>query len=57
MLMAALLATGVRYEHLERMLKETPARVLGLEPGWTPAVPSVAREHPALIHDVERTAP
>jgi uncharacterized protein DUF6282 len=57
MLMAALLATGVRYEHLERMLKETPAQVLGLEPGWTPAVPTVAREHPALVHDVERTAP
>lgn len=40
MLFAALLDNGVPYEYLERMAKVTPERVLGLEPGWTPAMPS-----------------
>lgn len=39
MLLAALLDLGVPYEYLERMAKETPERVLGLEPGWSPTLP------------------
>jgi predicted TIM-barrel fold metal-dependent hydrolase len=39
MLLAALLGVGVPYEYLEKMTKENPAKVLGLEPGWTPAMP------------------
>jgi hypothetical protein len=47
MLLAALLDIGVPYEYLEKMAKQTPAAVLGLEPGWAPpperaAEPSVA---------------
>jgi hypothetical protein len=36
MLLAALLESGVPYEYLEKMAKETPAAVLGLEHGWAP---------------------
>jgi hypothetical protein len=52
MLMAALLAVDVPYEYLEKMLKVNSAEVLGLEPGWTPAVPAAAREYPAMTHGV-----
>ena len=51
MLMAALLGVGVLYEHLEKMLKQTPVEVLGLEPGWQPAAP--VREFPTMVHDGE----
>jgi hypothetical protein len=40
MLLVALLDLGVPYEYLERMTKENPARVLGLESGWTPSLPA-----------------
>jgi hypothetical protein len=50
MLMAALLGVGVPYEYLERMLKETPVEVLGLEPGWQPAPTA---EFAAMVHDGE----
>jgi hypothetical protein len=36
MLLAALLDIGVPYEYLEKMAKQTPVAVLGLEPGWSP---------------------
>jgi hypothetical protein len=36
MLLAALLDIGVPYEYLEKMAKQTPVAVLGLEPGWAP---------------------
>jgi Family of unknown function (DUF6282) len=36
MLLAALLDVGVPYEYLEKMAKDTPVAVLGLEPGWAP---------------------
>jgi len=36
MLLAALLDIGVPQEYLAKMAKETPAAVLGLEPGWIP---------------------
>jgi Family of unknown function (DUF6282) len=49
MLMAALLGVGVRYEYLEKMLKQTPVEVLGLEPGWSPALAPTA-EHPEMVH-------
>jgi len=48
MLLAALLAADVPYECLEKMLKANPAEVLGLDLGWTPAVPSTS-EHPSMI--------
>jgi hypothetical protein len=51
MLMAALLGVGVPYEYLEKMLKETPVEVLGLEPGWLPATP--VREFPTMVQDRE----
>jgi Family of unknown function (DUF6282) len=50
MLMAALLEVGVPYDYLEKMLKVNSAEVLGLEPGWTPALPGTTPEHPAMIH-------
>jgi hypothetical protein len=53
MLMTALLDVGVPYEYLEKMLKVNSAEVLGLEPGWTPALPEAAREHPGMIHGVD----
>jgi len=37
MLLAALLELGVPYEYLEKMAKETPAKVLGLDPDWRPS--------------------
>jgi hypothetical protein len=36
MLLAALIDIGVPYEYLEKMAKQTPALLLGLDPGWTP---------------------
>jgi hypothetical protein len=36
MLLAALLDIGVPHEFLEKMAKQTPVEVLGLEPGWAP---------------------
>jgi hypothetical protein len=36
MLLAALLDVGVPYEYLEKMTKQNPAGVLGLDPGWSP---------------------
>ena len=57
MLLAALLDIGVPYEYLEKMAKQTPVEVLGLEPGWSPPArprpgqatagrrPSPVREH------------
>ena len=53
MLMAALLGVGVPYEYLERMLKETPVEVLGLEPGWQPAATAA---FPAMVHDGDSSA-
>jgi hypothetical protein len=50
MLMVALLDNGVPYEYLEKMLKINSAEVLGLEPGWTPAISQSTGEHPAMIH-------
>ena len=48
MLLAALLGVGVPYEYLEKMTKRNPERVLGLEPGWTPAIePSLPDLTPA----------
>jgi hypothetical protein len=37
MLLAALLEIGVPFEYLEKMTKLNSERVLGLEPGWSPA--------------------
>ncbi len=48
MLMAALLGVGVPYEYLEKMLKQNPVEVLGLDAGWTPAVTSTP-EHPSMV--------
>jgi hypothetical protein len=49
MLLAALLDIGVPYEYLEKMAKQTPAEVLGLEPGWEPPpVPGAAAAGTAL---------
>lgn len=45
MLLAALLAVEVPYEYLEKMTKHNPVRVLGLEPGWTPAMPVDLPDH------------
>jgi hypothetical protein len=42
MLLAALLDNGVPYEYLEKMTKQNPVAVLGLEPGWSPALPAAA---------------
>jgi hypothetical protein len=39
MLLTALLKVGVPFEYLEKMTRINPERVLGLEPGWTPATP------------------
>jgi hypothetical protein len=39
MLLTALLKVGVPFEYLEKMTRINPERVLGLEPGWTPAAP------------------
>ena len=50
MLMVALLDLGVPASYLEKMLKHNAAEVLGLEPGWTPAV-ATTPEHPAMLHD------
>ncbi|HLI42381.1 MAG TPA: DUF6282 family protein [Streptosporangiaceae bacterium] len=36
MLLAALIDLGVPYEYLEKMAKQTPALLLGLDPGWSP---------------------
>jgi hypothetical protein len=36
MLLAALLDIGVPQEYLEKMAKQTPALLLGLDPGWSP---------------------
>jgi hypothetical protein len=41
MLLAALIDLGVPYEYLEKMTKINPQHVLGLEPGWTPALPDL----------------
>ncbi|MBI3648269.1 MAG: hypothetical protein HY240_05935 [Actinobacteria bacterium] len=46
-LLAALLDLGVPYEYLEKMTTRNPERVLGLEPGWTPAVPVSLPDHRA----------
>ena len=48
MLMAALLSVGVPYEYLEKMAKENPVKVLGLDEGWTPALKQTP-EHPRMI--------
>jgi Family of unknown function (DUF6282) len=37
MLLAALLEVGVPYEYLEKMAKQNPVAVLGLESGWSPS--------------------
>ena len=47
MLLAALLGVGVPFEYLEKMTKANPVAVLGLEPGWTPAVPVDLPDAPA----------
>ena len=39
MLLAALIDIGVPYEYLEKMAKQTPALLLGLDPGWSTARP------------------
>jgi hypothetical protein len=36
MLLAALLSVGVPFEYLEKMTKQTPAGVLGLDGDWSP---------------------
>src|SRR5438093_172891 len=46
MLLAALIGVGVPYAYLEKMAKENPVRVLGLDGSWTPASP-VTVEHPS----------
>ena len=53
MLMVALLDLGVPYEYLEKMLKATPAEVLGLDKDWVPAFPGALQEHPSMIHRAE----
>jgi hypothetical protein len=40
MLFAALLELEVPYPYLEKMASQTPAQVLGLEPGWAPQPPA-----------------
>jgi Family of unknown function (DUF6282) len=40
MLLAALLEVGVPQEYLEKMAKQTPALLLGLDPGWSPPGPT-----------------
>jgi len=55
MLMAALLSAEVPYDSLERMLKVTPAEVLGLDPGWTGALPATSGEHPSMRPGEEAT--
>ena len=47
MLLAALLDIGVPYEYLEKMAKQTPVEVLGLEPGWAPPAAAPAPAAPA----------
>jgi hypothetical protein len=50
MLLAALTDIGVPYEYLEKMAKQTPALLLGLDPGWSPpraAEPAAAAAGPA----------
>ncbi len=48
MLLAALLTAGVPYAYLEKITKHNPERLLGLEPGWTPAIaPSLPDVTPA----------
>jgi hypothetical protein len=42
MLLAALIDIGVPYEYLEKMAKQTPALLLGLDPGWSPPGPAAA---------------
>jgi hypothetical protein len=49
MLLAALLDIGVPYEYLEKMTKQNPVAVLGLEPDWSPAVPAAAGAQPAPV--------
>ncbi len=44
MLLAALLDIGVPQEYLAKMAKETPAAVLGLEPGWLPPAEPVGEQ-------------
>lgn len=46
MLLAALLDVGVPYEYLEKMTKQNPASVLGLEPGWHAPPPRAAEPPP-----------
>lgn len=46
MLFAALLELDVPYDYLEKMAKETPAAILGLEPGWAPQVQDLEPSHP-----------
>lgn len=40
MLLAAMLDIGVPYEYLEKMTKQNPVHVLGLEPGWQAPPPT-----------------
>jgi hypothetical protein len=40
MLLAALIDVGVPQEYLEKMAKQTPALLLGLDPGWSPPGPA-----------------
>jgi hypothetical protein len=42
---------GVPYEYLEKMLKQTPVEVLGLEPGWQPG--AAVRDFPVMVHQDE----
>jgi hypothetical protein len=55
MLLTALLKVGVPFEYLEKMTRINPERVLGLEPGWTPATPVDLPDFrgPAMGGDVE----
>ena len=53
MLLAALLGVGVPFEYLEKMTKANPVAVLGLEPGWTPAVPADLPDAPARREENE----
>ena len=49
MLIAALLGVGVPFDYLEKMLKQNPVEVLGLDQGWAPAMPA-GPEHPVMVH-------
>jgi hypothetical protein len=56
MLLAALLDIGVPYEYLEKMAKQTPVSVLGLDPGWSPPPEPAAAQAPGSSASAEPAA-